>query len=510
MILISLGGAWIAGLLAGTLHFFTWPWFFLCLTPLPLLVWRRWRRVAILSSLCLLALAGGALWYQTSQPVSGPGALRYYNGAADITVRGMVGEAPETGDKTVQLTLDAQAILQNGVWQPVKGRARLTASRYGEYHYGDIVEAAGRLEAPQPLDSFDYPAYLANNDIYSTMAFPRLTVVAVGRGNPVKAGIYSLRHDLAVVLEKVLPEPQAALAQGMTLGLRHHIPDEWNTAFARTGTAHVLAISGMNISIVAGILAGLGRRLLGRRHYIYVWLALGAVWFYALLAGMEAPLMRSAIMATVFLMAELLGRQKSGATALVLAAAVMAGLEPRVLGTASFQLSFLATAGIMFLGPYLQSAGERAIGATLGESGLRAGVARLANDAVMITVGALLAVWPLITYYFGLVSLVGLPATLFVLPVLPAVMVTTVLTGALGLLYLPLAYVTGWLDWLWVSYLMVVVNLFAALPWAALDVRLPGHILLGGYYGALAVAGLVWRGWSRRRGRERPREAAHE
>jgi competence protein ComEC len=122
----------------------------------------------------------------------------------------------------------------------------------------------------------------------------------------------------------------------------------------------------------------------------------------------------------------------------------------------------------------------------------------------------LLAVWPLITYYFGLFSLVGLPATLLVLPALPAVMVTTALTGVLGLLYLPLAYVTGWLDWLWVSYLMVMVNLFAAIPWAALDIKLSGNILLWGYYGALAVAGVVWRGWFRRRRAEQAREAVRE
>jgi competence protein ComEC len=507
MVLISLGGAWVAGILVGTLGWMAWPWLCLGLLPLPLLYFPGWRRPVILASVGLLCFISGALCYQASQPAADAGSLLYYNGRGLLTVRGMVSEDPETGDKTVRFKLGATAVLTEGVWQPVSGTALLTVSRYQEYQYGDIIESTGRLEAPQSLSGFDYPGYLANQDIYSTMAFPRTEVIRPGQGIWLKERIYRLRHDLAAVLERALPEPQAALAQGVTLGLRSHIPDSLNEAFARTGTAHILAISGMNISIVAGILAGLGRRLWGRRHYIYVWLALAAVWFYALLAGMEAPVMRSAIMATVFLAAELLGRQKSGATALVLAAAVMAGLDPRVLWSASFQLSFLAMAGLMLFGPYLKDQGERAIQATLGGAGIWAYLARLVNDALMVTVAALLAVWPLTAYYFGMVSLVGLPATLLTLPALPAIMVTTALTGILGLIYMPLAYVSGWLAWLCLAYLNVMVNWFAAVPGAALDFRANGTVLLWGYYGGLTAGWAVLRRWGWLREIWRPRGA---
>ena len=157
----------------------------------------------------------------------------------------------------------------------------------------------------------------------------------------------------------MLPEPQASLAQGIVLGIRGNIPQSLNNDFARSGTAHLLAISGINLGIMAGILLSIGIWLFGRRHYLYVWLALGIVWFYAAITGMNPPVVRGAIMASLFLVAELLGRQRSAIVALTLAAAVMVGVSPYILGDASFQLSFLAMAGLIFLSPVFRNLGRR-------------------------------------------------------------------------------------------------------------------------------------------------------
>ena len=140
---------------------------------------------------------------------------------------------------------------------------------------------------------------------------------------------------------------QAALAQGMLLGIRSNIPDDLKTAFSITGTTHILAISGLNIGIVAGIMLSFGLLLFGRRHYIYIWLALGVIWVYAVLTGLEAPVVRSVIMASIFLSAELLGRQRNAITALTFAAAVMTACDPQVILTASFQMSFSAMCGLV-------------------------------------------------------------------------------------------------------------------------------------------------------------------
>ncbi|GAI34286.1 unnamed protein product, partial [marine sediment metagenome] len=175
--------------------------------------------------------------------------------------------------------------------------------------------------------------------------------------------------------------------------MRGNIPLSLKTDFTRTGTAHLLAISGLHLSIVAGILLITGIWLFGRRHYLYIWLALGIIWLYALLTGLHLPVVRGAIMASLFLAAELAGRQRSAITALTFAAAIMVGLSPYILGNAAFQLSFLAMAGLVFLFPIFQALGRKAVKATLGEDGAIASIANITSDSLSITMGAVIAVW---------------------------------------------------------------------------------------------------------------------
>ena len=289
-------------------------------------------------------------------------------------------------------------------------------------------------------------------------------------------------------LAEVLPEPQASLAQGIVLGLRSNIPTGLKENFSRTGTAHLLAISGLHLSIVAGIFLSLGLWLFGRRRFFYIWLALGIVWLYALMTGLHAPVVRGAIMASLFLSAELLGRQRSAITALAFAAALMVAISPQVLWTASFQMSFLAMTGLILIFPKLQPLGRRAVRATLGENGKLAAGANFLSDGFSVSLAAILATWPLIAYYFGIVSFVGPLATLLALPALPGIIITGALTGGLGLIIPIAAQATGWLAWLFLSYLLLVVNAFAALPISALEAGTGNTLLVWIYYPALATA----------------------
>src|SRR3990170_412931 len=166
------------------------------------------------------------------------------------------------------------------------------------------------------------------------------------------------------------------------------------------------------------------------------------------------PAVRAGVMGSIFLMAEGLGRQRSGLVALAFAAALMAGLRPSLLGEVSFQLSFLAMAGLVVLAPPFQALGRRT---TLPGSLV---------DGVAYSLGAVLVTWPLIAYYFGIVSLVGLPATLLALPSLGGIIIFSTLVAGLGLIFPPLGYALGWAAWLFTSYLLVVVELFYRLPLA--------------------------------------------
>jgi competence protein ComEC len=488
--LIYLSCAWVTGIfLGGWLEFNPPPAILLTgLIPLPLILRLRHRKkIIILASLCLIAFFGGAIRFEVSQPTIDENQLRFYNNQEAVTVRGIVNTDPDIRDKATQLRLSAEEIRSGEEWHKVSGTVLLFVPRYPTYKYGDVLLVAGGLETPRPINDFDYEAYLARQGIYSLMTYPEIEMLERGKGLKPLAWVYSVRNRMSQTITQVLPEPQASLAQAVTLGIRGNLPQSVKDDFSRTGTTHLLAISGLHLSILAGIILSAGIWLWGRRHYFYIWLALGVIWFYTLITGMHPPIIRAAIMASLFLTADLLGRQRSAITALTFAAAIMVAIEPQILWTVSFQMSFTAMAGLVLLAPFFQALGRKAVRAAIGKDRPIVTTANFISDSFSISLGAIIGVGPLIAYYFGIVSFVTLPATLLALPALPGAITSSALAGGLGFIALPAAQVIGWLAWLFLSYLLLVIRAFATIPSSSLDVSLnPNAVWI--YYLVLALA----------------------
>jgi len=399
----------------------------------------------------------------------------------------MVAEGPDVRGRSCLLKLSASEINIDG-GKEVSGTALVRVPRYPTYHYGDVLRVSGKLETPPQFDDFDYKSYLARQGIYSVIYYPKVELLSQGEGFKPLQWIYSLRERLSISLARALPEPQGSLAQGILLGIRGNIPDSLNQAFSRTGTAHLLAISGLHIAIVIGMLLSFAILVFGRQRYIYIWLALIAVWLYALLTGMRPPVIRGAIMGSLFLIGEYLGRQRGAITALAFAAAVMVGIQPQILWSVSFQLSFLAMAGLIFLYPYFQTWGRKGVTTIFGDREALAATGNIIVDGFAVTLAAIVAVWPLVAYNFGIVSSVGLPATFFSLPALPAIIVTAALVAFAGLFAPFPAQILGWPAWLFLSYLIFVVQGFDALPFSSFQLSGIPSWQLWGYYVVLAVA----------------------
>ncbi len=489
MLLIYLSCAWVAGIFLGAKFAPPAAIILTGLVPLPLLFWfHRQPRPIILASLCIIVFFGGALYFQSSLTAVDGSHLSFYNDRGTVEIKGVVATDPEVRDKTTHLPLSVNEVRMDEEWREVSGEALLFVPRYPAYAYGDELLVTGKLETPPQLDDFDYTDYLAHQGIYSTMLYPRVEVLGTGKGFKPLELVYSLRNRLSQALAEALPEPQASLAQGMVLGKRGTIPSSLEDDMTRSGTAHLLAISGLHLGILAGMLLSLGIWLFGRRHGTYIWLTLGVIWLYVLITGMHPPVIRGAIMASLFLTAELLGRQRSAFTALAFAAAIMVGISPQILWQAAFQMSFMAMAGLIFIFPPLRALGRKAVNAMLGEDRMVVPPANFITDSFGVTLGAILAVWPLVAHYFGIVSFTAPLATFLVLPVLPGVIITGVLAGGIGLIALPVAQVIAWLAWLFLSYFVLVVNVFAAFPLAFLEVGSINTGVIAGYYLALGLA----------------------
>jgi DNA internalization-related competence protein ComEC/Rec2 len=485
--------AWVAGIFLGSKVGL--PLIALSLGILPFLLiplLPNSKKTLIVVGLCLLALIGGGLRFPSSLPQIDEHSLCFYNDKGVAAIQGVVVEEPDIRDRFCLLTLSVEEATVNGERERVSGTVLVRAPRYPAYHYGDVLQVTGKLETPPQFEDFDYRSYLARQGIYSVIYYPRVELLDRGKSFKPLHWIYSLREHLSNSLARSLPEPQGSLAQGILLGMRSNIPDSLTQMFSRTGTAHLLAISGLHVSIVIGMLLSLGVWAFGRQRPIYIWLAFSAIWLYALLTGMRPPVMRAAIMGSLFLMAEYLGRQRSAITALSFAATVMVGIQPQLLWSVSFQLSFLAMTGLIFLYPYFQVWGRKGISTMFGDREAITATGNMVTDGFAVTLAAIIAVWPLVAYNFGVVSLVGLPATFFSLPALPAIIVTSALVAFAGLLAPLAAQVLSWLAWLFLSYLMLVVQGFDSLTFSSFAISAIHSWQVWGYYVVLvAIMGFI-------------------
>ena len=461
--------------------------------------------------------------------------LAAYHSRLPVQVEGVVVQDPESAGPFTRLRLRVDKINADDDWVHVQGDVLVTLRESAQlvrlrappyFRYGDRLRLEGPLEAPEELEDFDYPALLARQGIDSVMPFPQATLLEEGQGAAFYSWLYGVRRRVSDSLGQVVPEPQASLGQALLLGLRDSLPEELVEDFRVTGTSHVLAISGLHVSILLGIGLALSRRVFGRRHSIYLILPFALMWLYALISGMSPSVTRAAIMGSVYIAALLLGRPRSVLPALGFAAAVMVALDPNTLWSVSFQLSFAAMIGIAVLSEPLS---RRLQGLFAGRPGSDAGgrgrysyrdpdisgpteltpALTTVFDIVAMTIAATVATLPLIAFYFQRVSLVGLPTTVLALPALPLVLVTQAVAGLLGLLSTAVAQPFGWLAWAATSYLTGVVGIVAKLPGASVETGGVAPLLVWAYYGVFvllyAVAKLrrIWQpglrrvsGWS--------------
>ncbi len=240
----------------------------------------------------------------------------------------------------------------------MRGQVRFNLGPQVHYAYGDIVQVTGRLVEPPIFPDFSYRDYLARHGIHSQLHGVQVTDLqsAVG-GMAWKRALYAVRLRGLQVIEQGLPEPYAALAAGILLGIDDGIPDDLYARFNATGTSHVLVISGANVALIAALLLAVTRRLAGK--WAALW-ALSGIVLYALLVGGEAAVLRAAVMGGLVVVAVGVGRRSTALISLAAACGVMLMANPLTLFDVGFQLSAMATLGlILFSTPILETLSRR-------------------------------------------------------------------------------------------------------------------------------------------------------
>ncbi|MEM7115880.1 MAG: DNA internalization-related competence protein ComEC/Rec2 [Chloroflexota bacterium] len=440
------------------------------------ILWRRfplWRQIA----LCIAVLGLGMVRYGLAIPTIDENHVAFYNGSRKSILTGTVTDEPDVRDRFVNLEVTVEAItLADGTTHPVVGKVQVQTFRFPVIEYGTRLQLNGRLETPPENRDFSYKDYLARQDIHSLMALPDITILAEGEGNPIYAAILGLKQRAQTTIQRLIPEPEAALLVGILLGNDNGLPPDLEEDFRRTGMTHIIAISGFNIAILVGLLVHVGEWLFTKRTAVI--LALVGVIFYTILVGADASVIRAAIMGSLYLVSSrLLGRNSYTYASLFAAAFAMTLYDPLTLWDVGFQLSFAATLSLMLYADPL----NRWVTQRLEQSFSNDVVQKLMgviSESILVTLAAQILTLPLMIAYFKQLSLISLVANALILPAQPGVMIWGGLATILGLAFPLLGQPLAWVAWLLLRYTTTLVRALATVPGAAVPIAAPVSAIL--------------------------------
>jgi competence protein ComEC len=300
--------------------------------------------------------------------------------------------------------------------------------------------------------------------------FAQVEVVGERRGNPLRRVSLDFRARALERISRLLPDPQASLLSGILLGVETGIPPGVRDDFNATGATHVIAISGSNLAILAGVLRGFTRRWM-RPNWSAGVTILGIL-VYTLFVGGDPAVMRAFVMATVGISGVELGRRTFAPATLSFAAMAMTALNPLLLWDVGFLLSFFSTWGIVLYAEPLSTMLERLL-STLVSGETAAQIAGASAEAVVVTIAAQITTTPVIALFFGRLSLVSLPVNLLIVPVQGPLMILGGVAVLVAFVVWPLGQLLTWIDWLFLSFTLAVVRFFADVPFASVAVNVP-------------------------------------
>ncbi len=441
---------------------------------------------AFIPLLACAACLGGAR-YQADHPPLDSHHLAVLNDQPGAwVVRGRLAAPPDRRDGYTNLLLQAEEArsLENASFEPTTGLLLARLEPAVDWQYQDRVEVRGELVTPEAGEIFSYQAYLARRGILSLMPRASARRLEVAQEFSLQGWLYQVQAAALTLCYRLYPDPESGLTAGVLLGADRGLPPRVTAAFQASGIAHVLAISGFNITILAGVFLKLAGRAFGRwRGALLAGVGITA---YTLMTGAEASAVRAAWMGGLALLAAQIGRRQDGLNSLGAAAGVMAWIEPDVLWDVGFQLSFASTLGLVVLGGPLSDWVSAWLHSRLPTwaAGFASG---LLADYVLITLAAQLFTLPLMIAHFQRLSLVALAANFVALPVQPALMILSGLSVLAGFLWQPFGQILAYLAWPLARYTILSAEFFAALPGAQVSTGpLPGWWVVGIYCGLVA------------------------
>ncbi|MBI2048756.1 MAG: ComEC family competence protein [Parcubacteria group bacterium] len=432
---------------------------FFALLSVTVIVSARGRIAVSIALVCIAASVGALRVYVADVRAASP--LDSLVGER-IILEGRVADEPDKRDTSVRLTIAPNTVhTVQGEEYGLKSSPHVLVPvpLPADFSYGDIVRISGVPERPESFESnngrtFDYTGYLSARDIYFEMPFATIEPIKRG-GWSVRGTLFAMKQMYLDGLARALPEPHAALAGGITVGDKRSLGEKLTNQFRETGLVHIVVLSGYNITLIVGVLMLIVRNAPLATRFVF---GAGVIVAFVLMTGASATGVRAGAMAVLALLAAASYRKYAIDRALALTAAGMVLWNPHtLLYDPGFQLSVIATIGLIHYAPFF-------------EEKLQWLTQRLELRSIAAaTLGTQVMVLPLLIYQTGMLSLISVPANLFILPAIPLAMIASFVTGVCTFIYESAGIVVGFPAYALLSYVIHATEFFAHIPLGAIE-----------------------------------------
>jgi competence protein ComEC len=460
---------------------------FLILGILSIFVFWQYKKFVVVG-FCILFFILGVFRHQSAlSEIKNSEILNFIS--KKVTLIGVVNKEPDIREKTAKLEIKLEKIMvdynlpitlppsagPSNSSLPVRNKILVTVWKYPEYQYGDKLKIKGELKEPEAFEGFNYKNYLMKDGILAVMDFPETELIAQNQGSFLKRSLIFFKNELKESLNKVMPRPQSAITEALFFGEEENISKEWKEKFNLTGTRHITAVSGMNITIITFLILNFLLMLgLSRQQAFYFSICL--IILYILMIGAPASAVRAGIMAGLFLLAQHFGRLSSASRTIVFAATFMLVQNPLLLRLdIGFQLSFLAIMGLIFLQPIFLDLFKKI-----------PNFLQLKNN-LSATVSAQIFTFPILIYNFGQISITSPLTNILILPLIPFLTILGFVFSFIGIFWQGLAQILSWPAWFFITYILKVIDVSSKIPFTSLVLKnvhwgflIISYLILGG------------------------------
>lgn len=396
------------------------------------------RFVRTLSFLSLFIILG-TFYYNIYAVYGGAKQSLVFDRKVDVV--GIVSNNPSIRGNTLEAKLNIK--------DPFYGTVLLKLSRVSRIQYGDMIRVRGVIQRPEPEG---FARYLEKEGMYGVMKFSDVEFISAGNGLRVKEFLFSVRNSAISSFREILPQKESAFLSGLTFGGRSDFTKEFEEEMKLSGTTHLVALSGYNISILVLAIIGMLTYVFSRR--VSHLLAFVAVIGFVVMTGAEASVVRAAIMAMLLALAEGFGRSRDMRNLFAFTALVMVFSNPKILVfDVGFQLSFLALLGIVYVKPALSKIFH--FSKNPGFLSWR--------ENFLTTLSAQITVIPLLVSQFGYFSISSLAANVLILELVPITMGFGFAIAFASFFSNSIALVLGWIVWILLRIEVLIIKLFAKL-----------------------------------------------